>query len=98
MCCIVLKYSYLCVVNVRKGKKHQALTKKKKHLKLIEIKIMKKQASNLFTAMSNTVVENLTQVVKETLATGLAGNQRKTFTSFDLWNIHRQRKNLAYRR
>ena len=43
-------------------------------------------------------VENLTQVVKETLAIGFVANQTKTFTTLDLWNIHRQRKNLAYRR
>ena len=59
---------------------------------------MKKQSTTLFTQMSNSTVENLTQVVKETLAIGVVGSQAKTFTSLDLWNIHRQRKSLAYRR
>ena len=58
---------------------------------------MKKQSSNLFTAMSKTAVENLSQEVKETLATGIAGNH-KTFTTIDMWNIHRQRKTMAQRR
>ena len=58
---------------------------------------MKKQ-SNGFNQLSKTALENLTQEVKETLATGFIGNQTKTFTSVDLWNIHRQRRTVSYRR
>ena len=58
---------------------------------------MKKQSNNLFTQISKEEVENLTQLVKETLAPGLAG-QSRSFTSLDLWNIHRQRRTLSGRR
>jgi len=58
---------------------------------------MKKQSNNLFTQISKDEVENLTQQVKETLATGL-NNQTRNFGSLDLWNIHRQRKTLSGRR
>lgn len=58
---------------------------------------MKKQSNTLFTPISKKEVENLTQQVKETLATGLSIHNRK-FSSLDLWNIHRQRRTLAGRR
>lgn len=58
---------------------------------------MKKQSLSLFTEMSKTAVENLSQEVKETLATGISSN-RKPFTTIDMWNIHRQRKTMAQRR
>jgi len=58
---------------------------------------MKKQSNTLFTQISKEEVENLTQQVKETLATGLNGHGRN-FSSLDLWNIHRQKKTLSGRR
>lgn len=58
---------------------------------------MKKQ-SNGFNQLNKTALENLTQEVKETLATGFGGSQTKTFSSVDLWNIHRQRRTLSSRR
>ena len=58
---------------------------------------MKKQSNNLFTQISKEDVENLSQQVKETLATGL-NNQGRNFGSLDLWNIHRQKKTLTGRR
>jgi len=58
---------------------------------------MKKQSNNLFTQMSKEEVTNLTNQVKETLATGLNSHSR-AFGSLDLWNIHRQRRTLAGRR
>ena len=58
---------------------------------------MKKQSNNLFTQISKEEVENLTQQVKETLATGL-NTQGRNFGSLDLWNIHRQRKTFSGRR
>ena len=58
---------------------------------------MKKHSNTLFTQISKEEVANLTQQVKETVATGLNG-QSRTFGSLDLWNIHRQRKTLSGRR
>ena len=58
---------------------------------------MKQQSTALFTQLNKQEVENLTMVVKETLATGFVG-QTKTFSSVDLWNIQRQRKGFSGRR
>jgi len=58
---------------------------------------MKKQSSDLFTAISTEQTENLTKEVKETLAFE-HNHATKTFTATDLWNIHRQRRSLSSRR
>lgn len=71
--------------------------KKKKSFKTYKNKVMKKQ-SNLFNELNKTSVENLAQEVKETLAIGHAQTGSKPFGSIDLWNIHRQRRNLSQRR
>jgi|GEM_PF-360589 len=100
MFCIVPNNVYLCVVNVSKGGKAQKITKAAKKTtskKLIKLKVMKKQSNNLFTQISKEEVENLTQQVKETIATGLNG-QGRNFGSLDLWNIHRQKRTLSGRR
>ena len=58
---------------------------------------MKQQSTALFTQLNKQEVENLTMVVKETLATGFNG-QNKVFGSVDLWNIQRQRRGFGGRR
>ena len=58
---------------------------------------MKKQSNNLFTQISKEELGDLTQQVKETIATGV-NSQGRSFGSLDLWNIHRQRKTLSGRR
>ena len=57
---------------------------------------MKKQSPNTITLLSQNQVEELTQVVKETLATGFS--RPKTFSTADLWNIQRRSKTSMYRR
>ena len=59
---------------------------------------MKKNSNTLFATISSTVVENLTTIVKETLANGFNAPKSKTFTSADLWNIQRQGKSRTQRR
>lgn len=59
---------------------------------------MKKQSTGLFSQMSKEQFENLTIVVKETLATGYNLPSHKKFTSADLWNIQRQGKTRIQRR
>ncbi len=59
---------------------------------------MKKQSTSLFSQMSKEQFENLTIVVKETLATGYNLPTGKKFTSADLWNIQRQGKTRIQRR
>ena len=58
---------------------------------------MKKLSTNLFTIISAKDVENLTTVVKETLAASF-NQQNKVFTAADLWNIQRQGKRREQRR
>jgi methionine aminopeptidase len=57
---------------------------------------MKKQTSNQFSPISKEQTENLTTVVKETLALGIS--QVKTFSTADLWNIQRRSRTIMSRR
>jgi hypothetical protein len=57
---------------------------------------MKKQTSNLFSPICKDQTENLTTVVKETLALGFS--QAKTFSSADMWNIQRRGRTMLQRR
>ena len=59
---------------------------------------MKKQSTSLFTQMSIAQLENLTTVVKETLAVGFNQPKSKIFTAADLWSIQRQGKSRTQRR
>lgn len=58
---------------------------------------MKKQ-SNGFNQLNKSSLENLAMEVKETLATGFGSTPSRSFTSADLWNIHRQRRTMGQRR
>lgn len=53
---------------------------------------MKKQSTNQVLQMSKEQTEQLTAVVKETLAIGL--EKAKIFSSADLWNIQRRGKTI----
>ena len=66
-------------------------------LKTIKLNKMKKQSNNIFTAISKENVQNLTSIVKETLAAGF-NMPSKTFTAAQLWNIQRQGKSRTQRR
>lgn len=57
---------------------------------------MKKQKTNQFSPMSKEQTENLTTVVKETIALGF--NQARTFSAADLWNIQRRSRTMMSRR
>jgi hypothetical protein len=67
-------------------------------MKQLKIKIMKKQSNTLFAYLSNEQVNNLTSIVKETLAKGVSPIPGKTFSAADLWNIQRRKKSLMQRR
>lgn len=58
---------------------------------------MQTSSNNLFTAISKEQTEQLTTITKETLAVEF-NNNHKNFGAVDLWNIHRQRRNLASKR
>lgn len=58
---------------------------------------MKKESNTLFATISKVSLENLTIVVKETLAIGFKQPTAKIFTAADLWNIQRQGKSRIQR-
>jgi hypothetical protein len=57
---------------------------------------MKLSSNNLLETLSNSEIENLTNHVRETLATNTSFNFEKKpkeiFTAAQLWNIHQRRK------
>jgi hypothetical protein len=57
---------------------------------------MKTTTNRLKVTISRKELEVMTGEVKETLA--LDYNRHKSFTSIDLWNIQRQRKQTTVRR
>lgn len=57
---------------------------------------MNNNQTQLFTALSKERTQQLTAIVKETLAYELVG--KKAFTAADLWNIQRRRKTVLQRR
>ena len=59
---------------------------------------MKKQSNVLFAQITKQNVDNLTSIVKETIATGLTSVTNRTFSAADLWNIHRQKRSFVQRR
>jgi hypothetical protein len=59
---------------------------------------MKLLSNNLLETLSNTEIKNLTTQVNETLLSNYKREIPKTFSSADLWNIHRQRRNFSARR
>ncbi|NOT94473.1 hypothetical protein [Ferruginibacter sp.] len=59
---------------------------------------MNTTTTNLFKAISKTETKELTIIVKETLAFGVAQTQGKHFTAADLWNIQRQKRSILQRK
>lgn len=53
---------------------------------------------NLFTVISKTEKEQLTTVVKETIAFDAVQVKTKHFTTADLWNIQRQKRSILQRK
>jgi hypothetical protein len=56
---------------------------------------MKTTNKNEFAPISRSLTKELTEIENETLDCNV--NQKKTFTSADLWHIQRQKKNLQRR-
>ena len=59
---------------------------------------MKLQTNRLLESLNSEEVKNLTSEVKETLLTNFKIERSKNFTAAELWNVHRQRKNVLSRR
>lgn len=59
---------------------------------------MKLQSNSLLTALSNDELNVLTTEIKETLASSLSKEKKKIFSSAQLWDIYRRRKNTFGKR
>ena len=59
---------------------------------------MKKTLNSPFAPLTKNELNNLTIVVKETIALGFGNTVSKVFTTADLWNIQRQAKTRMQRR
>jgi hypothetical protein len=59
---------------------------------------MKKQNQGYLTQVTKMELHKLTTVTEETIATGFKQEERKSFTSADLWNIQRNRRSFVQRR
>ncbi len=51
-----------------------------------------------YTSLNSEQLQNLTTLVPETIAIDVAGFNKKSFTSADLWNIQRAKKSVRNRR
>lgn len=59
---------------------------------------MKKHSATLFTLLRKETLENLTSIVKETLATDYTISAPRIFSAADLWNIQKQKRVFVQRR
>lgn len=59
---------------------------------------MKILLNGLLEPLSNSEVKNLTSEVNETLGTNFKNEKSKIFSSAELWDIQRRRKNISNRR
>ncbi len=59
---------------------------------------MKILLNNLLESLNKSEVRILTTEVKETLALNFKKEKTKIFSSAELWNLHRRRKNITGRK
>ena len=59
---------------------------------------MKILLNSLLETLNRNEVKNLTTEVKETLALNFKTEKNKSFSSAELWNIQRRRKNVFNKR
>jgi hypothetical protein len=59
---------------------------------------MKKQNQGYLTQVTKMELQKLTTVTEETIAKDFKQEERKPFTSADLWNIQRNRRCFVHRR
>jgi len=53
---------------------------------------------NLLSSLTSNEIKNLTLEVKETIAPEFKEERKRIFSSADLWNIQRRKKNISGRR
>ena len=59
---------------------------------------MKKQNQGYLTYVTKLELQKLTRVTEETIAMDFKPEEKKVFSSADLWNIQRNRRSFVQRR
>ena len=59
------------------------------------MKIQTNNTGNLLDTLTRAEIKYLAKEVKETIATAFVNERKKIFTSAELWNIHRNKKNIS---
>ncbi len=59
------------------------------------MKIQSDNTGNLLDSLTRTEIKYLTKEVKETIATAFVNERKRNFTAAELWNIHRNKKNIS---
>lgn len=59
---------------------------------------MKKQNQGYLTYVTNIELQKLTTIVEEKIADNFKQEEKKAFTSADLWNIQRNKRSFGQRR
>lgn len=62
------------------------------------MKLQSNSTRNLLNSLTSNEIKNLTTEVKETIARGFIKGRKRIFTSAELWNIQRNKKNISGRR
>ncbi len=68
------------------------------NLTILKTKKMKILLNSFLESLNQSEVKILTTEVKETLALNFKNEKNKIFSSAELWNIHRRRKNISARK
>jgi hypothetical protein len=69
----------------------------KTKFKTYKINIMKSLSQTLFNKAGKTTGKNSVTGMEENPEKAISGSQSKTFSSVDMWNIHRQRRSIVIR-
>lgn len=93
-------------MNQKSNRKKEKKCNKRKRIAVIKIKsvnpvkfkIMKLQSNYLLDTLTIDELTTLTTEVKETLMPVCKKENKAKLTVADLWNIHRQKKNISSRR
>lgn len=62
------------------------------------MKIQSNNTGNLLDTLTRAEIKSLTKEVKETIGTTLGDERKRNFTSAELWNIHRNKKNISHKK
>lgn len=76
---------------LKKSKRNQKITSKKNNI----MRLQSNQTFSLLKSLSNEEIKFLTTEIKEELSSNIKKERKRIFTSAQLWDIQRRRKNLS---